>query len=293
MCFTMDVLRSPSDSQLARAVEDNLFDLFRAMAASLPEGEHQESPGLSRHLSFPTNPMFKGAWRTSLAEADVEHAIDETIAWFAERKAPFFFWWTGPSTQPPNLGARLMRRGLLDMAEQQQALAKDIVQTEAGAPAMALELGQADAAWLARVPADFTIEEVASESALADFKAVFVESYGIPEFAGQAWVDATRAIGLGRTPWRLFVGRLSGRPVATNMLFCGGGVASVYGVATLPDARGRGIGGAITLAPLLEARASGYEHAVLFSTEKGVSAYQRIGFRIVPGRINRYLWRAP
>lgn len=134
--------------------------------------------------------------------------------------------------------------------------------------------------------------EVRDESSLDDFKRVFVEAYEIPEWAGQAWIDATRQVGIGRTPWRIFVGRLAGQPVATSVLFTGGGVASVYGVATLPAARKRGIGGAITLMPLLEARAQGERYAVLFATEMGIHTYQRIGFSIVPGRISRYMWRA-
>jgi ribosomal protein S18 acetylase RimI-like enzyme len=107
----------------------------------------------------------------------------------------------------------------------------------------------------------------------------------------QAWVDATTSFGLGRAPWRLYLGRLGGEPVATNLLFCGGGVASVYAVATVASARGRGIGGAITLAPLLAAREAGYRHAVLFSSDMAVGAYERIGFRGCGIRINRYLWR--
>jgi hypothetical protein len=31
---------------------------------------------------------------------------------------------------------------------------------------------------------------------------------------------------------------------------------------------------------------------VLFSTEMGVHAYERIGFRRIEARIHRYLWRA-
>jgi GNAT superfamily N-acetyltransferase len=75
------------------------------------------------------------------------------------------------------------------------------------------------------------------------------------------------------------------------MLFNGGGVASVYAVGAVPAARGKGIGAAITLRPLLEAREMGYRHAVLFSTEMGYRVYQRIGFRDCGVRINRYLWR--
>jgi GNAT superfamily N-acetyltransferase len=65
----------------------------------------------------------------------------------------------------------------------------------------------------------------------------------------------------------------------------------VYAVATVPSARGKGIGAAITLKPLLEARELGYRYAVLFSTEMGVRVYERIGFKLTNARINRYLWR--
>jgi ribosomal protein S18 acetylase RimI-like enzyme len=235
--------------------------------------------------------MFKGVWRSRLAPGQVDDAIDETIAWFKARQAPFFFWWTGDSTTPADLGDRLQARGLLDMAEQQSALAPGIRQTELGAPCMAADLHRMNETALSTVPREFRIEEVTTEAALLDFKRVFVESYEIPEWAGQAWVDATQAIGIGQTPWRMFVGYLAGQPVATNMLFNGAGVASVYAVATMPAARGQGIGGAITLKPLLEARDEGYRHGVLFSTEMGQSVYERIGFRATGTRINRYLWR--
>lgn len=281
-----------SDSTaLAHAVDENLYDLFRAMAQGLSAGELDEHDELSRHHSFPTNPMFKGVWRSRLAPDQVDDAIDDTIAWFKARQAPFFFWWTGASTTPADLGQRLRARGLLDMAEQQVALAPGIKQTEQGAPCMAADLQRMNEAALTAVPAGFRIAEVTTEAALLDFKRVFVESNEIPEWAGQAWVDATQAIGIGQTPWRMFVGTLAGQPVATNMLFNAAGVASVYGVGVVPAARGRGIGGAITLKPLLEARDEGYRYGVLFSTEMGQSVYERIGFRATGTRINRYLWR--
>jgi GNAT superfamily N-acetyltransferase len=122
---------------------------------------------------------------------------------------------------------------------------------------------------LLTVPPGFVIEEVRNEPMLNDFKRVFVETYGIPDWAGRAWVNATRHAGIGRLPWKMYVGYLNGAAVATTMLFNGGGVASVYAVATLPSAQRQGLGGAITLKPLLEARDLGYRHAVLFATEMG------------------------
>ena len=157
---------------------------------------------------------------------------------------------------------------------------------------MAMDLATADPSILDRVPPGFVIREVSADAELEDFKSVFVATYQIPDWAGQGWVDATRHLGIGRTPWRMFVGYLEGEPVATNMLFNGGGVASVYAVATLPKAQGRGIGAAITLQPLLLARDEGFRHAALFSTEEGFAVYRRLGFVDTGARINRYLWRA-
>lgn len=284
------ILQRATNAQLADSVQENLFDLFRAMATHLG-GELEEAAGSSRHFSFPTNPMFKGVWNTRLSSDNLEETIEETIAWFEARGAPYFFWWTGPGTTPSDLGQRLQARGLLDMAEQQQELAAGLKQTDLGAPGMVADLGSVNEALLAQVPAGFTIEEVRDEPALYAFKKVFVETYEIPEYTGQAWVDATLKIGIGKTPWRMYVGRLDGQAVATNMLFNGAGVASVYAVATVPAARGKGIGSAITLKPLLEAREMGYRFAVLFSSEMGVRVYERIGFRLTAARINRYLWR--
>ena len=285
------ILINPSPAQLETAVEENLFDLFRAMVRVLPGSELVESNKLSYHLSFPTNPMFKGVWRTRLSSDEVEEAIDETLAWFKARNASFLFWWTGPGTTPADLGERLMARGLLSMEGQMEELAHGIRQTAAGAPGMVADLHQMNEAVLTQTPPGFIIEEVQTEAALLDFKRVFVDSYEIPDWAGQAWVDATLKVGLGQTPWRMYVGYLNGEAVATNMLFNGGGVASVYAVATLPSARGKGIGAAITLKPLLKAREMGYRYAVLFSTEMGVRVYERIGFKLTNVRINRYLWR--
>lgn len=286
------IVKQATAAELSLGVEANLAALFRAMAR-LPESTIDESGSVSRHLTFPTNPMFKGAWATNLGDQDVDRAIDDTIHWFQSRGAPFFFWWDGPGTKPSDLGKQLERRGFLSLEGQQRELAHGIKQTEAGAPIMTADLHEMNEAALQKTPAGFLIEEVRDEAALGDFKRIFVETYEIPEWAGQAWVDATLAFGIGNTPWRMFLGRLDGEAVASNMLFNGGGVASVYAVATLPKAQSRGIGAAVTLKPLLDARDDGYRYAVLFSTEMGVKVYERIGFRDSGLRLNRYLWRAP
>ena len=130
------ILKNATDEQLGLAVFENSYDLFRAMADSLPDCQFVEAERFSRHFTFPNNPMFKGVWNTHLSE-----------------------------------------------------------------------------------------------------------------------------------------------------------VASVDAVATVPSARGKGIGATITIKLLLDAREDGYIYAVLFSTEMRKSVYQRIGFRMIDVSINRYLWR--
>jgi GNAT superfamily N-acetyltransferase len=236
--------------------------------------------------------MYKGAWNTQVTATEIEDCIRETIEWFRARQAPFFFWWTGPGTKPDDIGSYLTKHGLIDMEEQSQQFAPGIKSTAAGAPGMIADLHQMNESVLEKAPADFQMDDIQNETDLQDFKRVLIEGYDMPPAMADGWVQSTQAFGIGKTPWRMVLGRLNGEPVATNIVLKGAGVMGVYGIAVSPSARGQGIGAAITLKPLLDARAQhGYNHAVLFGTEMGVPIYKRIGFRMTDVRINRYLWR--
>jgi hypothetical protein len=289
--ITDTILKNATDEQLGLAVETNLFALFRAMS-TLPGSQIEESEKLSRHLALPTNPMYKGVWGTNLSADEIEPMIHKTIDWFRSHGAPFFFWWTGPSTQPENIGKYLTAHGMIDMEGQSQKMAPGLKSTSLGAPGMIADLNKMDESILAKLPTDFEMNDVQNGKDLEDFKQVLIAGYDMPPIMAEGWVQSAQAFGLGKTPWRLVLGRLNGEPVATNIVLNGAGVVGVYGIAVIPSARGSGIGATITLKPLLEARdRDGYEHAVLFSSEMGVPLYQRIGFRMTDVRINRYLWK--
>jgi GNAT superfamily N-acetyltransferase len=266
------ILTNPTEAELVTAVHENLYSLFRSMQI-LPGSEVAESDKISYHHAFPTNPMFKGAWRTRLPAEEIEAIIDETLVWFNKRKASSFYWWTDSQTQPADLAERLLKRGFDGNLIGEPGMVADLY-------AMNQDL---------RMPSGLTIRQVVDRKMLGDWRDSFTASYDLPEAEGQAWYEATVQAGLETAPWKMYVGYLGGKPVATSLLFNGAGVSGVYSVGTLPNERGKGIGAAITLKPLLDVRQQGYRFTVLFSSRMGYSVYQRLGFREVASKIGIYV----
>lgn len=82
-----------------------------------------------------------------------------------------------------------------------------------------------------------------------------------------------------RTPgFTGFLGVLDGAPVAASGVYLTGSTAGVYNVATLPAARGRGVGAAITWAAALAGREAGATRSVLQASEMGAPVYARMGY---------------
>src|SRR5260370_22575985 len=109
-----------------------------------------------------------------------------------------------------------------------------------------------------------------------------IEMKGIGESAGGAQVyhNTYSNVGFCRgMPWHHYIGWLHGEPVAIASLLFHAGVAGIYGIATIPQARRRGVGAAMTLHTMREARKQGYRIAILSPTEMSIAIYRRIGFQ--------------
>jgi ribosomal protein S18 acetylase RimI-like enzyme len=176
-----------------------------------------------------------------------------------------------PGTQPTDLGDRLLAHGF--------------AHTE-GPPGMAVDLLALNEDITA--PSDLGIKHVGDAGTLKQWDSTLIRGFGLPDSSEGGFFDLL--IGLGfDLPLRNYVGFLNGEPIATALLFLGAGVAGIYGVATVPKARRQGIGAALTLAPLREARAMGYRIGILHSSEMGLGVYRRLGFQEYC-KMSHYLW---
>jgi GNAT superfamily N-acetyltransferase len=248
----VSILTDLTPAALTGAIEQNLFALFRAIAA-LPGGELVETEELLLHRTELPSPMFNGVARTH----DVP--IETVTARFSQP----FFWWTGPQSSPGDLDKRLEAAGFRDAGRD--------------SPGMAAALADVDEE--SARPPGVAVERAEDEAGLQLWGRMFCEAHGAPPAAAQAWIDAARTLEFHDLPWEHWLARIDGQPVGLGLSFLGAGVVGLYGIGTLPAARRRGVGTALTLVPMLEAREDGYAAAILHATPEGELLYPRLGFR--------------
>jgi GNAT superfamily N-acetyltransferase len=219
---------------------------------------------LVRVMTGIPDPLFNGVFSAHLSSATVEAAIEEIHLTAVQWKLPLF-WWLGPTSEPADLGDRLIKHGFV----------------HAGAvPGLAVALAQLDANL--PLPPGFTIEMVGDPEQLDVWANTVAVGTGfstpIPEL-----IDAVeQQIGLPpATTMRRYLGRLNGSPVAGSAMVLNSGVAGIFAVATLPAARGQGVGAAMTLLPLLDALHEGYKVGTLQASAMGYPVYRRLGFQDV------------
>lgn len=244
------ILTDLSPAALTAAIEDNLFELFRAMGR-LPGSDLDESDELIRFSTGLPSAFFNGVARTRV----------ESIS--PDLLPTAFFWWTGPQSCPADLDERLEAAGLRDAGR--------------NSPGMAMALEEIDEG--AAFPPGVEVEQVDGESRIGEWVDGFCAAHAVPPNSGEAWLEAARRLGFRDLPWRHWIARVDRSLAGVGLSFIGAGVIGLYGIGTLAAARRRGVGSALTLVPMLEARNAGYRAAILQSTPDGERLYPRLGFR--------------
>ena len=198
--------------------------------------------------------------RARFTPGSVDARIDAVLSWFADREMPLL-WWVGPDDEPRDLGGRLLGRGLVKDDERVPGMVAQLHHVPDEAP-----------------PPAVTVERVIDEATFRSACAVVAEGFGLsPEF-GVA-LGKMAVIGFAdEVPQRTYLARLDGRPAAVSLGVRAAEVLGIFNVATVPAARGRGLGRAVTLAAMRDGVTEGCRVAVLQSSEMGHKVYERLGF---------------
>lgn len=259
----------PEDGNLvAYAVERNAREWLLAMGSAGGGSEYADD---QIHWIVGASPIdyHNAVVLSDLSPASADQRIDAFVQAVSASGMPAS-WHLSDLALPADLEDRLLKKGFhYDGAE---AL-------------MAMELAD-----LPPVPVieGVTIREVLNVGMLLDWERTLAVDFGAGEVEAK-WVSSVyRRLGFGEgAAFRHFVAYREGHAVATATVHLGTETAGIYFVATVPQARRQGIGGAITLAALHVARAAGYGVGVLGSSQVAESVYWRLGFRPY-GRVKIY-----
>jgi ribosomal protein S18 acetylase RimI-like enzyme len=213
---------------------------------------------------------FNAICQAQLTQDVAREQVKTAIAYFADKGRPFS-WWLSPGDQPAHLADLLLEAGL---------------QKDYSELAMAANLSQLPAGDLS--PNGLQIRRVRTSKQLADFAHIISIMWTPPDPEVVRFYElAAPAILRPDSPMWFYVGYVDNKPVCTGEGTVSHGVVGLYNICTMPEFRQRGYGSAMTLQPLMDARAANCRTAILQATEQGARVYSRLGFETF-GTITEY-----
>jgi GNAT superfamily N-acetyltransferase len=246
---------------VTQAIENNVAEFLLAMGRA-GGGEERRTEKIAWSIGGSPLDYHNAVVHANLSAQETDAAIREVAERFKAHQVPGS-WHLSPSMQPQDLSQRLEAQGFINGGD------------EPGMAAFLPALNEHIA-----TPDGFLINRVRDTETLARWAATLAVGFGEGEREANWVAYIYRQIGLGDdVPWRHYLGWLNNQPVATASMYLGAGVAGIYFVFTVPQARRQGIGAAITVAALRDARDMGYQVGVLGSSESGFPVYERVGFR--------------
>jgi len=249
------------------------FVAYELHCASAPNGETHDTPELAWGISGVLSPYMNSVVRTHLNPEDDIDSIIDTVIDHAKRRSTPMGWFLVPGSTPADMGPKLEAHGF---------------KFDGDNPGMCVDLHALPES--SPTSANLRIAEALDLATLEDWIKAWGDSYNSTPAKRQSRFDFRASQGLDtKSRYRSYVAYLDDQPVATSELFLGAGVAAIVWVGTAPSARGQGIGAAITLAPLLEARRLGYRIGALTASTSGYPVYQRLGFQEYC-RFDGYFW---
>jgi GNAT superfamily N-acetyltransferase len=215
--------------------------------------------------------LFSGAMNVRFAAGDEARRTGDVLEYLIGNGRPFL-WWLTPSTRSGGLQSLLESRGLF--------------RDPATATGMYVDL--AGVATLDEPPAPGTTVELTTAGTLTETAETMIGSF---DFPARTLAPLCRLLAARpeQMPVMHVLARVDGEPVGTGTLGVADGVAGLFNIGVREQARGRGVGRAITIALLRLAREHGCHCSVLHATPPGLPVYARLGYQAVCD-IDLYVW---
>ena len=257
----METPPGPDDAALARLALANEVDLWSRSVAFAPAGASGRTGSAAWFTSGLPLPFFNQVM--TVAEPADAASVNAGVAELRARRVPFQV---------------RIRSGLDDeLVRGLEALGLHEDPDEAF-PAMTLYPIPDDIAAPDGWPPGLEIRRANDAASLADHVNVVAAAFGLPlEIARQFLVLDELAM----PGFELYAGYVDGRAVSSSLGFTADGTVGIYNVATLREARGLGLGGALTRHAVAEGLRQGASVAILQASAMGRHLYETIGFREV------------
>lgn len=257
------VLRIGETEAVRRAVHQNMVSFWRMFPSGGASPGWQHEAGVdSIDFGIP-NPILTGVLGSRMDADFADGTIAHLISRFRSTNRPWS-WIVGPNCRPSDVGHRLESQGM---------------QMAFSMPGMAIDLDD----WIPpKSDSEVQVDWIENGADLESWLEVCFGVFDIPGEAKSLFQTLHRSVPIPPgDKIGYVVGLLDGRPVSTTSYFLGDGVVGIYCVATLEEARGKGIASALVSKCLSAGRDRGYHVGILQSSSKGFNAYRRLGFEEV------------
>lgn len=257
-----EIINHLSSNGLSTALESNMVAFWSAYGRGSDHLLHTKT-NIVWFYSGLQIPIFNGVIFAKFDLNETDATIKHLQSLIDKKGAPAI-WWLGPSSTPEKLGPYLEQQGLISTGE---------------SPGMAIELTRITST--PNTMKDFVVKKVNNMEMLE----LWAHTAAIgSDFPDEAEELAKLEVSLSDSQYKVqhrYIGFLNDIPVSTSAMVLDSGVAGIYAVATIPNARRIGIGEIMTAVPLQQARQNGYKVGILQSSAMGYSLYLKIGFQDV------------
>jgi GNAT superfamily N-acetyltransferase len=240
----------------------NLIDSSRQLFELDPDAVVEAGEGWLFGAGSPAHPVISNAAFRSDDAYDPERFIAGARAFFGEHGRGFSVWLRGEVPEDRDLAAAADSAGLQDV----YGMPEMLLATRAEEP---------------RLPDGAELRRLSRPEEAEDFWRIAAAAYTDLGFPPEVFGHYTDHAGLLADNVATFVAYLDGAPVSIAMTIVSHGVAGIYWVGSLEQARGKGLGRATTAAATNAGFDLGADVASLQASPMGEPIYRAMGYETI------------